>query len=136
MRVRRAAELATAIVALTSLGTRVHAQDGDLTLPPRLEDSAPFAARLEPQPPDRIETLEEVLVVGDDEWRLPDLGSTWRAEQAAEPATARIEADMLPLYDPEDPTHERTDWFLVNEEIRRVGFIELFRIRFGERNEE
>lgn len=135
MRVRHAAET-LAVAAVSSLiAGAARAQDEDLTLPPRLED-APHAARLEPQPTERSGSLEEVLVVGENEWRLPDLGSRWRAETAAAVEPARIDADVLPLYDPEDPTRERHDWFIVNEEIRRVGFIELFRVRFGRPDED
>lgn len=138
MRARRAAETVTlaavaAVPGLLALGVR--AQEQDLTLPPRL-DEAPYSARLEPQPEERSGALEEVLVIGENEWRLPDLGSAWRANAQAASEPARIETDALPLYDPESPTHTRNDWFIVNEEIRRVGFIELFRVRFGKPDED
>jgi hypothetical protein len=133
MRAPRAAETLT--LAVVAIGPAALAQDRDLTLPPRLDD-APYSARLAPQPEERTEALEEVLVTGENEWRLPDLGSRWRARTEAATEPARIAADVLPLYDPESPTHTRNDWFIVNEEIRRVGFIELFKVRFGKPAEE
>lgn len=123
-----------AAVALLALAASpVAAQDGDLTLPPRLE-TAPGEARLAAQPDERRDTLEEVVVLGEQRWRLPDLGSEWRAEHAEEEdSTPRIDAKFLPLYDPENDT-PTYDPFDVRREIRQVGFIELFRVRFGERS--
>jgi hypothetical protein len=111
------------------------AQQEDLAFPPRLEDG-PGAARLAAEPQERREALEEIVVVGEQRWRLPDLGSEWRTEHAAEEdSTPRIEATFMPLYDPENdaPTY---DVFNVNRAIRQVGFIELFRVRFGQRSRE
>jgi hypothetical protein len=124
-----------ALLASIALAAGPLAAQEDLALPPRVED-APGAARLAAEPPDRREPLEEIVVVSEQRWRLPDLGSEWRAEHAAEAdSTARIEATFMPLYDPENdaPTY---DVFNVNRAIRQVGFIELFRVRFGQRSPE
>jgi hypothetical protein len=114
------------------LATNLAAQDADLTLPPRLDD-APGEARLAERPLQREDALEEVLVVGESQWRLPDLGSTWRANEDARKTDGRIQASLLPLYDPgvEQPDF---DPMRMNRELQRVGFIELFRVRFGNRN--
>ena len=103
----------------------------DLSLPPRL-DGAPFEARLAPAAAEREDSLEEIIVVSENEWRLPDLGSTWRLRQAAEQQLSRFETRFLPLYDAENPG-PTLDLFPANREISRIGFIELFRVRFGRR---
>lgn len=110
------------------------AQQDDLTLPPSADVDRPGAARLEPPREDRTRELEEVIVVGAPEWRLPDLGSAWRQREAEAADTGRIEMRFLPLYDPEneDPT---VDMFPRRLETQRIGFIELFRLRFGRRPE-
>jgi hypothetical protein len=78
-------------------------QENDLTLPPRIEES-PRSTTLAPPPVDRSDTLDEIIVVGGTEWRLPDLGSEWRARAAEEEGAQRIDVSFLPLYDPErDP---------------------------------
>jgi hypothetical protein len=104
-------------------------QDIDLTLPPRI-DEGPRSTALAAPPSDRSDSLDEVIVVAGGEWRLPDLGSEWRARAAAEQAAQRIDVAFLPLYDPErDPIDY--DPFRINREIQRIGFIELFRVEFG-----
>ena len=79
--------------------------------------------------------LEEVIVINESEWRLPDLGSEWRREQAEPDSTDRIELSILPIYDPEnsDPV---VDLFERNSELHRVGMIDLLRVKFGGRPEE
>lgn len=119
------------LAALAGTATVALGQDEDLTRPPRLEEG-PGDARIEPPAEERRESLEEVIVVGREGWRLPDLGSDWRAQREEETDTGRIEANFLPLYDPENPT-SRSELFMANREMQRVGFIELFRIRFGGR---
>jgi hypothetical protein len=127
----------------------------DLTLPPRLGDAPPAAAaqrdehadanpaaadaaetgpggaELAAQPKARADSLEEVVVVGQG-WRLPalpDLGSSWRQTHAPN-KEGRIHVGFTPLYDPSaSPT--ASDVFLTNREIRRVGFLQLFQVRFG-----
>lgn len=143
MRTVNRAESALAAIALASAGAVASAQD-DLTLPPRLDGTvaaaspadSPGKAQLAPQPEARSDALEEVVVVGEKGWRmpdLPDLGSSWRQAKAQKKETGRIRADFLHIYDPERPT-TGADLFLANREIQRVGFIDLFRIRFGGRS--
>ncbi len=107
--------------------------DDDLALPPRI-DNVPSQARLAAPPEDRIDTIEEVIVTDDNPWGLPDLGSTWRAREAQTVETGRIRANFLPLYDPDDPASLLAPLFPANREMQRVGFIQLFRIRFGGRD--
>lgn len=82
---------------------------------------------------DGSDDLDEVLVVGTP-MRLPDLGSTLRAQREAEEDQGRIAVTFLPLYDPEAERGGIDDPLFRNREMERVGFIELFRIRFGHRS--
>ena len=110
-------------------------QENELTQPPRIDENPriaanPRATELAPPTPGRSLGLDEIVVVGASEWRLPDLGSDWRARAAEEQEPERIEVSFLPLYDPErDPIDY--DPLNINREIQRVGFIELFRVEFG-----
>jgi hypothetical protein len=92
----------------------------------------PNAARLAPLPEERGEAPEEIIVIGQG-WRLPDLGSEWRARQKeAEKNVGRFSVTALPLYDPaEPPLHAEV---FSSPEQRRHGYIELFRLRFGRRS--
>ena len=91
----------------------------------------PNSARLAPLPEERSDGPEEIIVIGQG-WRLPDLGSEWRARQKEAAAEGRFTATALPLYDPaEPPLH--TEAFMSPEQ-RRHGYIELFRLRFGPRS--
>lgn len=131
LRYRRFVRFAHGLAAML-LACDARAQNEDLVLPPRLDDE-PYSARLAQQPEDRRSSLEEVIVVGENEWRLPDLGDTWRKRQEDKQEPARIQANFLPMYDPEDSRQRRDDLFMINNELRRVGFVELFKIRFGKR---
>ena len=93
----------------------------------------PNAARLAPLPEDRRDDgTEEIIVIGQG-WRLPDLGSEWRARQQETANEGRFSATVLPLYDPaEPPLHSEA--FTTSAEERRHGYIELFRLRFGRRS--
>ena len=94
----------------------------------------PNAARLAPLPEDRNDGTEEIVVIGQG-WRLPDLGSEWRARQKEAATSGRFVATALPLYDPaEPPLH--SDAFTASPEERRHGYIELFRLRFGRRSSD
>jgi hypothetical protein len=95
----------------------------------------PNAARLAPLPEDRDgDGTEEIIVIGQG-WRLPDLGSEWRARQKEIANEGRFSATALPLYDPaEPPLH--SDAFTASGEERRHGYIELFRLRFGRRSSD
>lgn len=103
------------------------AATGDLT------ETGPGGADLATQPKARASTLEEVIVVGSSQWRLPtlpDLGSSWRQAHAREKGAGRIHVGVTSLYDPsESPT--ASDIFLANREYRRVGFLQLFQVHFG-----
>ena len=124
--------VALAIVIATP--TLAQDEQEDLTLPPRILD-ATRPAQAELATPRRApeDTVEEIIVRGDDNpWRLPDLGSEWRRREAEERHDGRIAADLLPLWDPEAEQPYR-ELFPVNSEMQRVGFIELFRVRFGRR---
>lgn len=115
-----------AAVEPRDLRVSLPAIDGDL--------KPPNAARLAPLPEDRHDGTEEIIVIGQG-WRLPDLGSEWRAHQKEIANQGRFSATALPLYDPgEPPLH--SDAFTASGEERRHGYIELFRLRFGHRTTE
>lgn len=120
-------------LAVTFAGRQGALAQDDLTLPPRLtgEEQPPG------DPADRAaETpaeIEEIVVVSDQNpWRLPDLGSSWRPPQGAED-DGRIAADLLPIWDPDTEEIPTENPFDVTDDFSRVGFIEVFRIRFGRR---
>ena len=116
----------TSAVEPRSLQVSLPAIGGDL--------KPPNAARLAPLPEDRRDGTEEIIVIGQG-WRLPDLGSEWRAHQKEAADQGRFSATALPLYDPgEPPLH--SDAFTAGGEERRHGYIELFRLRFGRRTTE
>lgn len=94
----------------------------------------PNAARLAPLPEERTAAPDEIIVIGEG-WRLPDLGSEWRARQREQALRARFNATALPLYDPDDPPY-RSERSLSSPEERRHGYIELFRLRFGRRSND
>jgi hypothetical protein len=125
----RAQTLGAALLCVTTV-----APAQDLTLPPRLEES-PGDVRLAEPPDDRRRALEEVIAINQSEWRLPDLGSAWRVRNEDERETGRIVASLLPIYDPE-AEHSNFDPLRINPQVRQVGFIELFRIRFGRRSRD
>jgi hypothetical protein len=95
----------------------------------------PNAARLAP-PDGHSEPIEEIVVLGGN-WRLPDLGSRWRAKQQAaeEEAKGRAHVTFLPLYDPERPSPTLNSLYIAPE-LARMGYIDLFRVRFGRHKPE
>jgi hypothetical protein len=104
-----------------------------VTLPLRVTAArSPSAARLAPLPEER--GIEEIVILGEG-WRLPDLGSEWRARQAEAARGDRFTATALPLYDPTRPP-QRADAFFASREQRRHGYIEIFRLRFGRRSRD
>ncbi len=82
---------------------------------------------------DQEKVLEEIIVVGKDEWRLPDLGSSWRAEQEARRKPVRMNWEFLPRYDPEE-ADRHPELSQLSKVEQRVGFIRLFRFSFGRRS--
>ncbi len=97
--------------------------------PPQILDDEPGEAILAELPEDREEVLEEIVVIGEERWRLPDLGATWRQENEM-PQESRLAVRFLPLYDPE--LEDRLpDVFVINKQQERLGYLEFFRIRFG-----
>ena len=110
----------------------VEPQDLRVTLPSLgTGQRPPNAARLAPLPTERNDGTEEIIVIGQG-WRLPDLGSEWRARQEEAERSGRFTTTLLPLFDPAKPPL-RTDFFTTGEQ-RRHGTIELFRMRFGRRS--
>jgi hypothetical protein len=97
-------------------------------------DRPPNAATLAPPAEGRGNTapIDEIIVIGTSS-HLPDLGSRWRARQQAaeEDAKGNAHLTVLPLYDPEHPTLFES--LLAPPEMQRMGYIELFRVRFGHR---
>jgi hypothetical protein len=93
----------------------------------------PNAARLAPLPGERNDGPEEIIVIGQG-WRLPDLGSEWRARQKEAASSGRFSATALPLYDPSEPPQHNEAF--TSREQRRHGYIELFRLRFGRRSRD
>jgi len=94
----------------------------------------PNAAVLAPRTEGRGNTtsIDEIVVIGTSS-HLPDLGSRWRARQQAaeEDSQGNAHLTVLPLYDPEHPT--TFDSQLAPPEMQRMGYIDLFRVRFGHR---
>ena len=136
----RAAATALGLAVALAWPPGIRGQD-DLTRPPRLDEApappqrtaapaAPTAVEVEAQ----AEEIEEILVVSDQNpWRLPDLGSSWRAQHTEVAEQGRIRVEALPLWNPDTEEVPTSNPFAVADDIRRVGFIEVFRVRFGGR---
>ena len=134
---RRAAVGGIAALLLVHGGLPAAAQE-DLTLPPRIDaDTDTEGVPVVAAPPVAVrtdESIEEIVVVSEQNpWRLPDLGSSWRDPNADQPDTGRISAELLPLWDPEAQEMPTRDPYALGDAFRRVGFIEVFRVRFGRR---
>lgn len=133
------ARLRVACAALSFLALPALAQDTpdetadtDLTLPPRLESEIqPGNAQLEPPDEEREDMLEAVVRRGQNEFRLPDLGTSFRDDEDERDPNARMEVRFLNLYDPDniDPAEEA---FPSLEEKLGVGMLRVFRIGFGD----
>jgi hypothetical protein len=108
------------------------ARQGGAEAPTSIAGTA-LAPQLAAPRPEASADLDEVLVVGT-ALRLPDLGSSLRAQREAERDEGRIDVTFLPLYDPEAAREGFDDPLFRNREMERVGFIDLFRIRFGKRS--
>lgn len=110
--------------------TLTAAQLAATAAPARPPNAALLAPRVEGR--GNTTTIEEIVVIGTSS-HLPDLGSRWRARQQAaeEDAKGNAHLTLLPLYDPEHPT--TFDSLLAPPEMQRMGYIDLFRLRFGHR---
>ena len=110
--------------------TLTAAQLAATAAPARPPNAAILAPRVEGR--GTTTTIEEIVVIGTSS-HLPDLGSRWRARQKAaeEDAKGNAHLTVLPLYDPENPT--TFDSQLAPPEMQRMGYIDLFRVRFGHR---
>jgi hypothetical protein len=127
----------TWIAAVTCASAQENAPDPDpdLIQPPTIEgEPAPGAPRLEPADEDREDMLEAVVKGGQTDFRLPDLGTSFREEEQEDP-NDRIDMKFLYLYDPDnqDPAEAI---FPTIEDLRRVGFLHIFEMRFGHRSRE
>ncbi len=78
---------------------------------------------------DQADVIEEIVVIGKEKWQLPNLGSSLDTDPVVQ-KPGRIDWQFLPMYDPEQ-AYPYFDQFQLDEEIRRAGFIDLFRARFG-----
>ncbi len=78
---------------------------------------------------DQPDVIEEIVVIGREKWQFPHLGSSLGTDPVVQ-KPSRIDWEFLPVYDP-DQAYPFFDQFQLSEEIRRAGFIELFRVRFG-----
>lgn len=110
--------------------TLTAAQLASTAAPARPPNAAMLAPRVEGR--GNTTTIDEIVVIGTSS-HLPDLGSRWRARQqeAEEDAKGNAHLTVLPLYDPEHPT--TFDSLLAPPEMQRMGYIDLFRVRFGHR---
>ncbi len=125
---RRAVAGCASVAAGALLCAALPLRAQDLTAPPRID-----ATEAEPSG-ESSEVMEEIVVVSDQNpWRLPDLGSEWRAAQEEQAETGRISVELLNLWDPEAEDYPRHNPYVVSDGIRRVGFLEVFRVRFGRR---
>ncbi len=99
-------------------------------------DATGSAARLAAPDPERAVPIEEVIVISEIEWRLPDLGSEWRrAQEEADQGDDRIELAFFPLYDPEN-ADPNVDLFERNSGLHQQEMIEVIRFRFGGRSRD
>ena len=78
---------------------------------------------------DQADVIEEIVVIGKKKRQLPYLGSSLDTDPVVQ-KPGRIDWQFLPMYDPEQ-AYPYSDLLQFDQEIRRTGFIELFRIRFG-----
>ncbi len=78
---------------------------------------------------DQADVIEEIVVIGRKKSQHPNLGSSLDTDPVVQ-KPGRIDWQFLPIYDPEQ-AYPYSDLLQFDQEIRRTGFIELFRIRFG-----
>ena len=75
------------------------------------------------------EVIEEIVVIGRKKSRYRNLGKRSSIDPVVQ-MPAWIDWQFLPRYDPER-ADRYYDLIQMDEEIRRAGFIELFRLSFG-----
>ncbi len=73
--------------------------------------------------------IEEIVVIGRKKSQQPNLGNSSGTDPVGQ-MPGRIDWQFLPRYDPEQ-ADRYYDLIQLDEEIRRAGFIELFRVSFG-----
>ncbi len=73
--------------------------------------------------------IEEIVVIGRKKSQHPNLGNSSGTDPVVQ-MPGRIDWQFLPRYDPEQ-ADRYFDLIQLDEEIRRTGFIELFRVSFG-----
>ena len=73
--------------------------------------------------------IEEIVVIGRKKSQHPNPGNSSGIDPVMQ-MPGGIDWQLLPRYDPEQ-TDRYFDLIQLNEEIRRAGFIELFRVSFG-----
>ena len=78
---------------------------------------------------DDVYVIEEIVVIGRKKSQQPNLGNSAGTDPVVQ-MPGRIDWQFLPRYDPEQ-ADRYFDLIQLDEEIRRPGFIELFRISFG-----
>ena len=78
---------------------------------------------------DDVNVIEEIVIVGRKKSRHPNLGNSSVTDPLVQ-MPGRIDWQFLPRYDPEQ-ADRYFDLIQLDEEIRRAGFIELFRLSFG-----
>ncbi len=78
---------------------------------------------------DELYVIEEIVVIGRKKSQHPNLGNSSGTDPVVQ-MPGRIDWQFLPRYDPEQ-ADRYFDLIQLDEEIRRGGFIELFRVSFG-----
>ena len=78
---------------------------------------------------DDVYVIEEIVVIGRKKSQNSNLGNSSSTGPLVQ-MPGRIDWQFLPRYDPEQ-ADRYFDLIQLDEEIRRAGFIELFRVSFG-----
>ena len=80
---------------------------------------------------DDADVIEEIVVIGKNKRQLPDLGRSLGSNPVVK-QPSWFDWQFLPAYDLEQ-ADRHFDLFQLNDQIRHVGVVEVFRIRFGRR---
>ena len=80
---------------------------------------------------DDADVIEEIVVIGKNKRQLPDLGRNLGSNPVAK-KPSWFDWQFLPAYDLQQ-ADRHFDLFQLNDQIGRVGVVEVFRIRFGHR---